>query len=184
MSISLSLNPPAPGYSRVLLPFRDLSFWPNCLRMTSGGASVPTVSGKTPDDQKKKLPDPVKVIKIVCDPADPTSGEKKPPAYEDQASFSWTHRYPAKLKAVLWNFTQNSAKLVTFSSSSRRPATSLLRSCSACTSSLLVAAIVLSQPIRSRLYQAVCFSHPCADSPILACRCFFALSLFSNNLSE
>lgn len=84
--------------------------------MTSGGASVPTVSGKTPEEQKKKIADPVKVIKVLCDPADPTSGEKKLPVYhDDQASFSWTHRYPAKLKAVLWNFTQNSAKLVTSS---------------------------------------------------------------------
>lgn len=86
--------------------------------MTSGGASVPSVCGKTPADEKNKLPDPLKVIKVLSD-ADLTSGEKKPPAYEDQASFSWTHRYPAKLKAVLWNFTQNSAKLVT--ASPRRP---------------------------------------------------------------
>ena len=83
--------------------------------MTSGAAPVlSTVSGKTADDQSKKMRDPVKVIKVVCDAADATSGEKKPPAYDEATSFPWTHRYPAKLKAVLWNFTQNSAKLVCF----------------------------------------------------------------------
>ena len=117
--------------------------------MTSGGASLPTVSGKTPDDQKTKMADPVKVIKIVCDSADATSGDKKLPAYAadgaggSAASFSWAHRYPAKLKAVLWNFTQNSAKLVL-------PSTALPSCLLRPSPHLLSAAIAVAVPFSAR----------------------------------
>lgn len=62
-----------------------------------------------------------KVTKQKNDPATHTIKIKVESSTDGNQTVHWTERYPAKAKAVIWNFMQNSAKLVFETRFSREP---------------------------------------------------------------